>query len=113
MSSDQNSADERAELELLRDQAQRLIVFDGGPELMAWCDRHRLHKDEPYIGCPFCRDNFVGFTVEDWAAIDEARGVLGRDAFVARAAVAMARRLLTTSTPEQRHGAVPDFDGVA
>lgn len=51
--------DERAELELLRDVAQRLIVFDGGAEVMPWVDRHRHHGDAPYIGCPFCRDRFV------------------------------------------------------
>lgn len=52
------TTDERAELELLRDVAQRLIQFDGGAEVMDWATRHPLHKDDPYIGCPFCRDHF-------------------------------------------------------
>jgi hypothetical protein len=50
---------ERAELEVLRDAFKRLINFDGGAELMPWVAAHRMHKTEPYIGCPFCRDEFV------------------------------------------------------
>lgn len=41
------------------DVRQRLRIFDGGPELMSWENAHRLHRDEPYIGCPFCQDQFV------------------------------------------------------
>lgn len=47
-----------AAVEVVGDINERLIMFDGGPELMSWYDRHRLHRDEPYIGCPFCRDQF-------------------------------------------------------
>ena len=50
--------DERAELELLRDNQRRLIGFDGGAELMSWLDVHKLHGKDPYIGCPFCRERF-------------------------------------------------------
>jgi len=53
------TAADRAELELLRDVAGRLITFDGGAELMSWEAAHRRHRSEPYIGCPFCRDHFV------------------------------------------------------
>ncbi len=51
---------QRAELELLRDREKRLLIFDGGPELMSWAQAHRIHerKSEPYIGCPFCRERF-------------------------------------------------------
>lgn len=56
----QLSSDERAELELLRDLKQRVVGFGGDDyTVMAWVDAHRLHADEPYIGCPFCRDQFV------------------------------------------------------
>lgn len=53
------SVDERAELAMLRDVAGRLLNFDGGAELLPWVHAHRHHQDEPYIGCPFCRDEFV------------------------------------------------------
>lgn len=59
MAAEPLSTDERAELEILRDVAQRLIGFDGGAEVMDWATRHKLHADEPYIGCPFCRHEFV------------------------------------------------------
>ncbi len=51
---------QRAELELLRDREKRLLIFDGGPELMSWAQAHRIHEraSEPYIGCPFCRERF-------------------------------------------------------
>lgn len=49
------------------DVRQRLLIFDGGPQLMAWENAHRLHADEPYIGCPFCHDEFVPL-----AALQEA-----------------------------------------
>lgn len=41
------------------DVRDRLIVFDGGPALMAWDQAHRHHADVPYIGCVFCQDEFV------------------------------------------------------
>lgn len=53
------SATDRAELEMLRDVAKRLIGFDGGAEVMSWEAAHRRHRLEPYIGCPFCRDKFA------------------------------------------------------
>jgi hypothetical protein len=49
----------RARLRIAEDTLQRLIVFDGGGELMSWQSAHRKHKTEPYIGCPFCHDQFV------------------------------------------------------
>jgi hypothetical protein len=53
-------ADERAELNELRDLRARVIGFGGDDFTIApWIDAHKLHKDEPYIGCPFCRDEFV------------------------------------------------------
>jgi hypothetical protein len=51
---------ERAELEVLRDLKARVIGFGGDDYTIApWIDIHRHHADEPYIGCPFCRDRFV------------------------------------------------------
>lgn len=50
---------QRAELQALRDNQQRLICFDGGAELMPWEAAHRHHRGEPYIGCLFCREEFV------------------------------------------------------
>lgn len=49
----------RAENRLMHDKLERLIVFDGGAELQPWVNAHKLHRDEPYIGCPFCHDQFV------------------------------------------------------
>lgn len=63
------TTDDRAELEMLRDVAKRLIGFDGGAEVMPWVDAHRHHADEPYIGCVFCRDQFVPC---DDAAVERA-----------------------------------------
>lgn len=52
--------EERAELELLRDLKARVIGFGGDDyTLMPWVAAHRLHAEEPYIGCPFCREKFV------------------------------------------------------
>ncbi len=53
------SAVERALRRLDEDTRQRLLVFDGGPQLMSWEQAHRHHADDPYIGCPFCHDRFV------------------------------------------------------
>lgn len=61
---------ERAELQLLRDQAKRLLNFDGGPEVAPWWAIHRLHETEPYIGCPFCRDQFG--LMSDWGRRSQA-----------------------------------------
>ena len=64
------STNERAELEGLRDIAQRLLNFGGDDTvLMPWIDAHRHHTDKPYIGCLFCRDKFVPC---DEAAIERA-----------------------------------------
>jgi predicted nucleic acid-binding Zn-ribbon protein len=52
--------EERAELEMLRDLKARLISFGGDDFTLApWVDVHKRHKDEPYIGCPFCHPGFV------------------------------------------------------
>jgi hypothetical protein len=60
---------ERAELEVLRDLRARVIGFGGDDFTIApWIDAHRFHKDEPYIGCPFCHDQFV-----PRADLDDAR----------------------------------------
>lgn len=60
MSESTLTADERAELAALRDLKQRVIGFGGDDfALMPWIDAHQHHADEPYIGCPFCRDQFV------------------------------------------------------
>jgi hypothetical protein len=41
---------------------------DTVPTVMSWLDAHRLHGEEPYIGCPFCSDRFIERTVagESW-----------------------------------------------
>lgn len=54
------------------DIRERLVVFDGGPELLSWCDAHRHHEDEPYIGCPLCHDQFVPL-----AEVERLREALG------------------------------------
>lgn len=54
------TVNERAELETLRDLRQRFIGFGGNDFTIApWISAHRLHADEPYMGCPFCRDRFM------------------------------------------------------
>lgn len=50
---------EAAKLAQLEDWKRRAIMFDGGPELLSHQQMHRFHVDEPYIGCLFCRDQFV------------------------------------------------------
>jgi hypothetical protein len=59
--SSQLSTDERAELEALRDLHARYAFTDDAGQniLMPWIDAHHRHEDEPYIGCPFCRDQFI------------------------------------------------------
>lgn len=54
-----DKAIERALLRVDADVRERLLIFDGGPTLMGWVDAHRHHKDEPYIGCVLCYDEFV------------------------------------------------------
>lgn len=49
----------KARARLAEDKLGRLIVFDGGAELRAAEQMHRLHAEEPYIGCVFCQDAFV------------------------------------------------------
>lgn len=75
---------ERAELEVYRDQAKRLLMFDGGPELMSHVEMHRHHGDEPYIGCVFCRDQFCAVAERDERqdAIDTALSWLHGSAYV-------------------------------
>ena len=49
---------ELAQLEIAQDVLHRLLMFDGGPELMSWAQIHgsnHLKRNVPYIGCPFCR----------------------------------------------------------
>lgn len=68
----QLSDQERAELELLRDLRRRVIGFGGDDyAVMPWIDAHRHHADEPYVGCPFCRDQFVPL-----ALLSEAREII-------------------------------------
>lgn len=51
----------RAEVEALSDFKDLLAFVDdaGQPVMKSWEQAHRHHKDEPYIGCVFCRDQFV------------------------------------------------------
>jgi hypothetical protein len=52
--------EERAELEILRDLRERLILFGGDDFTVAsWESAHSKHANEPYIGCVFCRDKFA------------------------------------------------------
>lgn len=55
------SSEERAELHALRDfrQTVAFVDDDGSAVIRPWIDAHKTHADEPYIGCPFCRDKFV------------------------------------------------------
>lgn len=62
MQTDPLTTDERAELQLLRDLRARVIGFGGDDyTIMSWEAAHRIHesKGEPYIGCCFCRGEFV------------------------------------------------------
>ena len=87
---------ERAELEALRDVTQRLLNFGGDDTvLMPWVDVHRRHADEPYIGCPFCRDQFVPAAERDRLRTENER---------LRAGAEQARRLLAAALTGH-HGA--------
>lgn len=50
---------EAAAKRLDEEAKRRLIMFDGGPELLSHAQMHRHHTDEPYIGCVFCQEKFV------------------------------------------------------
>lgn len=51
-------ATDRAKLAQLADWNEMAVWFDGGPELLSHQQMHKHHA-KPYIGCLFCRDQFM------------------------------------------------------
>jgi hypothetical protein len=64
----------QAEVESIRKRAV-LLSDDTVATVMSWYDAHRLHKTEPYTGCPFCVSEGK-FVLR--AKLDEARVALER-----------------------------------
>jgi hypothetical protein len=102
--------EERAELHALRDLRQ-LVIGHGGDDftIQPWISRHRRHDENPYIGCPFCRDKFGplpdGGAIERGAkAIQAADGSLSGD--YAYELFAFVPPLAPTPGPRPRRNAI-------